>query len=251
MQGNNGIARTAFILRQVAENNRSGLRMTDIAILANLDKATVHRVLKAMTASGLLTTGADPRRYHVGPLVYEVVGIASPGFDLRSLVEPVLQELADHTESTVMLSVRDGLDGLCLRRVSGVYPIQVLTVEEGARRPLGVGAGTQVLLAALPDVECRAIVARNSVRCLERGLEESAVLASVQRIREVGYASQRTAKTPAAWSISVALLSGAGRPVASVSVLGITERLTGAREGFVLEAIREAKRRIEADFAAA
>jgi DNA-binding IclR family transcriptional regulator len=204
-----------------------------------------------MVATGLLVTGEDSRHYHLGPFVYELVGVASPGFDLRALAEPVLRALADQTESTVMLSVREGLDGLCVRRISGAYPIQVFAVEEGARRPLGVGAGTQVLLAALPEVECYTIVMRNLARCLELGLDETSIMDAVERIRKAGYASQPTAKTAAAWTVSMSLLSNAGRPVGSVSVLGITERMTGAREAFIFEAVLEAKRQIEAGLATA
>jgi DNA-binding IclR family transcriptional regulator len=39
--------------------------------------------------------------------------------------------------------------------------------------------------------------------------------------------------------------------VGSVSVLGITERMTGAREAFIFEAVLEAKRQIEAGLATA
>ncbi|SAI70265.1 IclR family transcriptional regulator [Bordetella ansorpii] len=250
MHDQNGPARIALILRQIAEHNRKGLRQVDVVNLTALDKATVHRVLKALAASGFLATGKDRKRFHLGPLIYELASVTSTPFDLRSICEPFLQSLVRQTDNTVMMSVRDGLDCLCLRRVSGDYPVQVVTVEEGARRPLGVGGGTQVILAALPEAEWRTIVTKNLDRCAERGLSETAVVAAIERIREAGYASQRTATTEAAWTISVALMSSSGRPVASLSVVGITERMTGEREPAILQALQNAKREIEESLSA-
>ena len=45
-------------------------------------------------------------------------------------------------------------DLVCIDRKTGDYPIKVFTVEIGIRRPLGVGAGSIAVLAAMPDDRC-------------------------------------------------------------------------------------------------
>jgi DNA-binding IclR family transcriptional regulator len=49
--------------------------------------------------------------------------------------------------------VRTGNDTLCVDRRIGSYPIQVLSIEVGARRPLGVSSAGVAILAAMPTPE--------------------------------------------------------------------------------------------------
>src|SRR5690606_31297222 len=85
-------------------------------------------------------------------------------FDIAELARPALIRLARETGDTVFLSVREGLDAICLERQVGSYPIKTLTLDVGDRRPLGVGAGSLALLAFLPEAEIAEIIASNEPR---------------------------------------------------------------------------------------
>ncbi len=58
----------------------------------------------------------------------------------------------------MLLSVRSGVEAVCVEREIGSYPIRANYLDIGSRRPLGVGAGAMALLAWLPDREVDAIL---------------------------------------------------------------------------------------------
>jgi hypothetical protein len=78
--------------------------------------------------------------------------------------DSVLAELSEEVGDTLFLTVRTGNDTLCIDRRIGSYPIQVLAIEIGARRPLGVSSGGVAILAAMLATEARKIIVANEAR---------------------------------------------------------------------------------------
>src|SRR6185369_18040099 len=101
----------------------------------------------------------------------------------HDVLERTSQEIGD----TLFLTVRTGNDTLCVDRRIGSYPIQVLSIEIGARRPLGVSSAGVAILAALPAQEARKIVAANEARFLPYRTDTSTVLAQIAAARRRGY----------------------------------------------------------------
>jgi Bacterial transcriptional regulator len=72
------------------------------------------------------------------------------------------------------------------RRI-GTFPIQVLSIEVGARRPLGVSSAGIAILAALPAHEARRIVANNQVRFTGYRTTAARALDQIAATRRRGY----------------------------------------------------------------
>ena len=83
---------------------------------------------------------------------------------ILSAAEAELDSLREQIGDTLFLTVRTKLDTLCIARLLGAYPIQVLSIEVGARRPLGVSSAGTALLAGLPEGQAEDIVERNEPR---------------------------------------------------------------------------------------
>lgn len=134
--------------------------------------------------------------------------------------------LASLTSDTVLLSVRSGLEAVCIDREIGDYPIRANYLDVGSRRPLGVGAGSMALLAWLPDAEIEAILGlikpqlqaypKLNVKFLEREVEQS---------RARGYALVLNQVIPRMGGIGVPVLGPDGRPIAGLSVAALSERI--------------------------
>ena len=99
----------------------------------------------------------------------------------------VLKQLSLAIGDTLFLTVRTGNDTLCIDRRIGAYPIQVLSIEIGARRPLGVSSAGVAILAAMPAQEARRITVANEVRFAAYRTDMSTVLAQVAAARRRGY----------------------------------------------------------------
>jgi DNA-binding IclR family transcriptional regulator len=61
--------------------------------------------------------------------------------------------------------VPSGTDGVCLHHEEGSFPIHTQVLSAGRRYPLGIGAGSLALLAAMSDREVERIINANAGVC--------------------------------------------------------------------------------------
>lgn len=247
--GTQTVHRVALLLRTVASMGSQGTRLIDLARQTNLERPTVHRLLKGLMKEGLVDQQASTRRYCLGHLVFELGLAAVPQFDLRQLCEPTMLRIAERTGDTVFLSARSGNDVVCLDRKEGSFPIKTLTVDVGNRRPLGVGAGGGALLMSLPNKEIDMILAANS-RHLSRyaDLKVQDVRAMIKRAREIGYMFNDRQVTPGAMSIGLPITVPHGPPVAAISIGAISARMTAARRQELVAVLRREVKELERQF---
>jgi hypothetical protein len=162
--GTQSIERVVEMLRVVASRGRRGMRIADVATVSGLPMSTCFRMLQRLELEGLVERDALTRKYHLGPLLYELGLLARPRYELSTLCHEALELIAEHTQDTVYLSERRGPESICTHRALGDYPIKALTLDVGIRRPMGVGAGGLAILCALPAAEADDVIAANSHR---------------------------------------------------------------------------------------
>jgi DNA-binding IclR family transcriptional regulator len=184
--GAQGVHRVADLLRAIASHDAAGARLLDLARQCRLEPPTTHRLLKALDAEGLVARDPSARTYTLGPLTFELGLAAAHHFRARDLCAQALQAIAEHTGDTVFLSMRSGLDTVCIDRREGRFPIKTLTLDVGTRRPLGLGAGGLALLAALDDAEIDAVLGANAWRLAAYGGMRAPVLLDMVRPRHPG-----------------------------------------------------------------
>ncbi|MFC7207944.1 IclR family transcriptional regulator [Comamonas endophytica] len=134
------LERAIELLRHISVEHETGARLSDLVAASGLPQPTTHRLLKQMVEGGLVMQD-EKRRYRLGHFAYELGLLASKHFVLKEQCAPYLQRISSATGDTAFLVVRSGVDSFCLDRQSGSFPIQVLTVDVGRRRPLGIGGG--------------------------------------------------------------------------------------------------------------
>lgn len=245
--GTRGIRRTAQLLRLLALNQRAGMRLVDVEQLAGLERPTAHRVMKALAAAGLAVRDPATRRYRLGPAIFELATLAQPSYDFRDVCMPSLQRLARSSGDTLYLILRQGSDGVCVERIEGDYPIRAHTVDVGMRRPLGVGAGSLALLAALARDEADAIVEANARRYADWGIASRDLLDQrLERTRQDGFAANDLLEKVGALSLGVAILDAGDRPVGGMSIATISSRMSPARRDELVASLRAEARAIRA-----
>jgi len=237
--GTQSIGRSLAILRLVMEYGQEGLGLRELARTLGLTVATAHRILKYLAEEGMLAKDPANRRYHVGPNALEL-GLATGA--VARFVEtcrPLLQRLSEATQDTIYLSVRTGLHALCVQQVEASYPIRAGTMKVGDRAPLGIGAGTFVILAKLPANEFERLIPR-----LEPGLRKypgftlQKMLEHVEEARQTGIGVSREIINPGISGIGTAIVNERGRPIASVSIGSITPRIFGERFEYLRNILR-------------
>jgi DNA-binding IclR family transcriptional regulator len=217
------------ILRILAIGQEQGVRLTDIVRESGLSRPTAHRILRVLVEEGAVEQDASSRRYMIGQEV-SLLGLArTRRFPIRAIADPFLRALAEEAGDTVFLTIRSGPDSICVDRKVGAYPVKVLSIEIGARRPLGVGVGGLVLLAFLPEAEARAILKAIEPRLAQHKITASALLERMKTTRAKGYAYTDVGVVLGTRAVAVPVFNPANEPVAAISIAAIADRLSSTR----------------------
>jgi DNA-binding IclR family transcriptional regulator len=252
---NRNVARIMGIVDALAAEADRGLRLADVMQATGLNKTTTHRLLAGLAAHGLADQDSETGRYFVGVRLIALASAAKRRFQLAPLVADILASLSRQTDDTVMLSARVGDEALCLECREGTFPIKVLTLRAGDRRPLGIGAPGVALLAFLPDAEIDRVLGANAAERTEFPFDEIQIRQMILEARKHGYAyndvhvfkGMETITDMAA--VSVPICATNGTPVASLSITAITQRLAQPRRDNVVAALRREVVAIQAAYA--
>ncbi|BEP92877.1 IclR family transcriptional regulator [Acidovorax sp. A79] len=229
--------RAIGLLRLISSEHKSGARLSTLVAASGLAQPTVHRLLKQLVEGGLVMQDAR-RRYRLGHFAYELGLVASTHFNLRDQCAPFLARISAETGDTAFLVVRSGADSFCLDRQSGSFPIQVLTVEVGKRRPLGIGGGGLALLSFMPQDELPEVLGRIEPHLATYGgLTRQILLDLMETARARGYASITNYAVAGVTSIGVPIRDRGGMVVGAISVSAMTARMQ-PREDFVVQTLQ-------------
>lgn len=243
VEGAQSVSRAISALRAVAYGGRDGLRLTDVAARVRLKTMTTRRLLQALAAEGVLLFDQSTRRYQIGPELIAMAAMADPGLACRDLLAPALREIAEATNDTALLMIRRGDFAVCIDRCDGAFPVRIMTLDVGTVRPLGVGSGSLALLAALPEEERRAVIARNGYLYRRHNLTPDMVREHVEEVCVRGYAYIPGLLVLGIYGLSIPV-SLSGQITASINVLAIAERLPKERLSSVLNTMKKAVTRI-------
>jgi DNA-binding IclR family transcriptional regulator len=230
-EGAQSIRRAAQILRIVASFSGRGASLGEVVAASRLQKATVHRMLRALCHEGLIEQDGLSRNYRVGIGIFALGAAMGERFDIRSIADASMEAVRSETEDTVYLAIRSGYDGLCLGLLEGTYPEKTLKLSVHDRWPLGVGAFSMPLLAFLPDEEVREIVEHNAARLAGQDLyTPEKLLQRVKETRAKNYAVNQIVSYPTMCGVGVPVLDAHRRPIASLCVTAIISRMPPERQ---------------------
>ncbi|QJW83844.1 IclR family transcriptional regulator [Ramlibacter terrae] len=244
--GTQAVARAAALLRAIAGSPRREAGLADLARALELERPTAHRILRRLVGEGLVQQNPATRSYVLGPLVFELGLVARPPLELYGLSSDALAAVAEGSGDTAFAIIGSGLDGVCLDRREGSYPVKALMLEVGRRRPMGSGAGSLAMLAAMaPDVAER-ILDANAARLRAAGEPDAGALKSaVALAREHGYAVNAPGEAPEIMSIGIAVQNVYGTPIMGLSICALRFRIEH-RIGMLADLLRASKAEIEA-----
>ncbi len=251
---NRNVARVTAILDALAHASDQGLRLTDVMQTARLNKATAHRLLASLTAYGLADQHPETGRYFVGLRLLSLSQAAKKRFTLAPLVEPALMRISQQTQDTVYFVVRTGDEAVCIGCHEGSFPIRVLTLYVGDRRPLGINASGLALLASLPDEEVERILAQHGAARASFPFDDIQLRRMLSATRRNGYAYNDVhlfkgmEKMTNMAAIAMPICCSDGTAVAALHLTAITQRLEPPRRSSVISLLQREARGIEKTF---
>jgi DNA-binding IclR family transcriptional regulator len=145
----NSVARAFSILR-CFEQGEAQLGNQEIAKRTRLPKATVSRLSFTLASLGYLSYSPTLEKYSLGTGVLTLGHAFMRANDIVQMARPLMRQLAEYTQSAVMLAEADGLRMVLLEICQG-DPTFEMKLQVGARVPHGSTALGRADLASRPD----------------------------------------------------------------------------------------------------
>ncbi|KLU62177.1 HTH-type transcriptional regulator KipR [Peptococcaceae bacterium CEB3] len=127
-------------------NEKPTWGVTELSQEFGLAKSVIHRLLASLLHHGFVEADPVTKKYSLGPKVLVLGRIAANQMKLGKVSRPVMQNLADLSGESVILTIRDGMSGVAIEIVEGTQAITWKT-SLGNNLPLHCGASKKVLLA--------------------------------------------------------------------------------------------------------
>lgn len=231
------LQRGLLVLKTLQNHQGKGLSVTDLSRATGLQRPTIYRLLAALMDHDLVQSSAHSRRYTATRQDHGLLGL-----DPRvTVMQPIMQELAQLTGDAVFLVGRDGDESISLWREIGPYPVQILATYAGKRQPLGVGSGGMAYLAKLGDDTVDQIIERNtSLLDQYGGMTQREMRQLVANTRIRGYSVVGNYAVRGALGVGAALCDHKGRPILAMSITAITERMPAPRQKEIASLLRDA-----------
>jgi DNA-binding IclR family transcriptional regulator len=244
MQGAQVVRKALAILRILAAGRETGVPLSEVVQATGIVRPTAYRLVHVLMDEGLVERRASGR-YAIGRQVPELALARTSPSRLLVVAEPFLTEASAKLGDTLFLTVRTGNDALCVRRKIGSYPVQVLSIDVGARRPLGVSSAGIAILATLPAREVRRILRENQSRFDAYRTTTPDILRQVSAARGKGYFVREIGLVQGTKSLST-WISGTDGWSAALTLSAIRSRLNPRREPEVAEIMQTAAKSIHA-----
>ncbi|MFV5998162.1 IclR family transcriptional regulator domain-containing protein [Streptomyces sp. NPDC056231] len=225
-------------------------RLADLARLTGLPRATARRSLITLRHLGYVQEDADG--FRALPRVLELGYARLSGLTLAGIATPHLAELVDRVHESASLAVLDDDEIRYVARVASTR-IMHIDITVGTRLPAYATSMGRVLLAALPDDQREARLARVTPEALTpRTVATPEALAkAVAATARLGYAWVEQELEEGLRSIAAPVTNGGGQVVAAVNVALHAGRATGEESlATLLPHLLETAARISADLAA-
>jgi DNA-binding IclR family transcriptional regulator len=221
-------------------------RVSEIARVTGLHKATTHRIMMTLLNGGFLERAPDGERFRLGIRVVELGLGALRGLDLRRASFPYMQQLAARFDETCDLGILDR--GMVLY-VEVVHSQHSLTIAArvGRRLPAYCTASGRVFLAFLPPEVVEPILSEPLRPCTGKTITSlSRLREELEATRQRGYALDDEEFEEGIRAVSAPIRDIEGNVVAALSMPGPVRRMPPQRIPEIVDALLEACNAISA-----
>ncbi len=226
-------------MRALAQAGERGLRQTDIVDHTGLGAAVIYRLLGGLTENGFVDFDKSNNRYFLGLELLSWAAASTERYGLAPYVDQSLARLSELTGDTVLFSLISGNHSVCVDRREGAYPFKTLTLNIGDHRPLGVGAGSLVILA-FQTPEFQSGILKDGIESrVETGLRTNVTIDLLRSVKEKGYAINAGGLIDGMSGVAVPICKDDGTAVAAISIAAISSRLADERLDEIVGLIKQ------------
>jgi len=181
------VLQRAIDILSVFNHSRTSMSLAEIVQAVRLPKTTVFRVLSSLAARGFCEWDATSGKYSLGFELVRLADIRRRQSNVHDVAIPVMREIRNEVNETVILSVRSGDSRVHIDFAEGLHPMRRMA-DLGVRAPLYAGAASKVLLAGMADDEIEAYLDRTDLTAFQKSTitDRNLLWREVRAIRKRG-----------------------------------------------------------------
>ncbi|MGI9373652.1 MAG: IclR family transcriptional regulator [Hyphomicrobiales bacterium] len=229
VQGMQSFARSMDVLQEIADAPIPP-EFSQLFSESSLTRPTLHRILAALEAEGLVEQIAG-KRYRLGARVVMLARKSLADNDIRQVARPYLERLRSETGETVHLAVRSGD---CLVYIDKIESMEIVRMAStiGTRVPFHSSGVGKAYLSALGSQDAGALIKGLDMKKITRFTTTSRTKleAIVQEARRRGFVFDDQENEEGVVCYGAAICDDTHTPVASVSVSVPLFRHSGGEE---------------------
>ena len=231
------LARAAEILF-LFDPTRPARDLRDLAEATGIPRATLLGILNTLVRHDFLLRDGESGAYRLGYAWLRLADIRRTQSEIRQSALPIMRQIRDATDETVILSLRIGDRRVHLDYVESTQPVRRIA-HPGHEMPLHLGAAGRVLLAGLSDEDVAAYLAR-AENLDATGAAE--IRKAIDAIRREGYSIVAGTVNPDTAAVAAPVQSYDGATVAALTISCPRDRFTSRLgERFAREVMQGAR----------
>lgn len=213
---------------------KSEFGLSDMAREAGLDKATTLRILNSLAVHGFVEQHPETKKYRLGNSILRLARIRETTFPIVSVVQPILDHLAEVTGETAHASVVAG-DQLITIGIAEPQRSTRVFVDPAELLPLhATASGFAYLAFAQSGTLDAALTAEEFVKYTEQTpLNASDIRERVDAAKRQGFARSDSSFEADVVGIAVPIFNWNGYSMGSIAVASIAARLTPERSQLI------------------
>jgi DNA-binding IclR family transcriptional regulator len=221
-----GLLKKAFQILDLFADERPIWTQAELARETRLARSTLSRLVRFLHASGYLTEQRG--RYTLGFAAIDLGRRAQLQFDLVGVCQTFLEELAQATAETIILTGYDEAHAsvVCLAQIPSRQGGLRVFENVGTSYPLHSGATAKAVLAFLPERQVASVLAGDLT-----GVNPAATLSADQlrsqlaNVRARGFVVTHEETYPGVSGISVPVLTPRAQPLGSIAIAAPSQRM--------------------------
>ncbi len=235
----------AFTVLDQFSAERTEVGLSELARLAELDKAATRRLLLALSKHGFVEQSAETRKYRLGQGFLRLARIREATVPMGQAAQAVVDWLVDQVEETVHVSVPSGasMSTIAFRlprrgNVINIMPSDALLYHAAA-------TGLAFLAFATEATRDRVLALKREATAANTLTKKDDVLAKIEETRSQGFARTRNSFEDGVSSVAIPFFFDQEDPAGAISIALPEARMTDDRCAELLPVLREAVARLE------
>jgi IclR family transcriptional regulator, KDG regulon repressor len=242
------VDRALHILDLFDESNTE-LKITEISQRLDLNKSTVHSLLKTLQKHNYIDQDMGSGKYKLGLKLFERGNLIVNSLDVRAIAKQHLHELSTSTGDTLHLVILDGKEGLYIDKVEGTSA-NVVYSRIGRRIPIHCSAVGKALVAFKEAFAIKKLLEGYvyKIQTDKTITNEKEFLKELSLVRERGYAIDHEENEPGICCVAVPVRNNFGEVIAAISLSMPTPKMTEQHLSITVPRLLEVSDKVSKQF---